>query len=79
VAVLQAANTSAGHDLRSDSDEVRAFGAAIIAVPTAVTGFFCQNVLFLGFGRTSGFIASVLVIAAIAPGLYAIFKRQDWI
>jgi len=66
------------HQLNTVMKKLTAW-AAIIAVPTAVTGFFGQNVLFPGYGRTSGLIASVLIIAAIALGLYAIFKRRDWI
>jgi CorA-like Mg2+ transporter protein len=32
--------------------------AAIIAVPTAITGFYGQNVPYPGFGAAAGFIAS---------------------
>ena len=32
--------------------------AAIIAVPTAITGWYGQNVPYPGFGKTSGLIAS---------------------
>ncbi len=31
---------------------------AIIAVPTAVTGFFGQDIPLPGFGRDSGFVPS---------------------
>ncbi len=53
--------------------------AAIIAVPTAVTGWFGMNVAYPGFGATSGFLGSTLVIAGLATGLYVLFKRQGWI
>ena len=33
--------------------------AAVIAVPTAITGFYGQNVPYPGFGREWGFIVSV--------------------
>ncbi|MEO6996908.1 MAG: magnesium transporter CorA family protein [Terracoccus sp.] len=53
--------------------------AAIIAVPTAVTGYFGQNVPYPGFQQEWGFFLSVAVILAIATGLYASFKRKDWL
>src|ERR1017187_4397188 len=36
--------------------------AAIIAVPTAITGFYGQNVPYPGFAQKSGLYASTLVI-----------------
>lgn len=53
--------------------------AAIIAVPTAVTGFYGQNVPYPGFSHTSGFLASsaIMVVAIIA--LYVIFRRRNWL
>lgn len=53
--------------------------AAIIAVPTAVTGFFGMNVPYPGFGTAPGFIASMLVIVALGFGLYLLFRRRGWI
>jgi magnesium transporter len=53
--------------------------AAIIAVPTAVTGFFGQNVPYPGFGHLSGFIGSSVVIVAGGVLLYIVFRRRDWI
>jgi len=53
--------------------------AAIIAVPTAVTGFFGQNVPYPGFGDESGFIFSCVVIVVIAGLLYVGFRRRDWL
>ncbi len=53
--------------------------AAIIAVPTAVTGFFGQNVPYPGFGHDSGFIASVVIMVVIAFGLYLTFRLKDWL
>lgn len=53
--------------------------AAIIAVPTAVTGFFGQNVPYPGYGHTSGFILSSAVIVAMAGLLYVGFRRRDWL
>jgi magnesium transporter len=53
--------------------------AAIIAVPTAVTGWFGQNVPYPGFAQPSGFILSAVIIAGLALGLYISFKRRDWL
>jgi magnesium transporter len=53
--------------------------AAIIAVPTAVTGFYGQNVPFPGFGSPAGFITSCLILILTAVTLYVVFKRRDWL
>lgn len=53
--------------------------AAIIAVPTAVTGYFGQNVPYPGFSQPSGFYLSIAVIVVFALGLYISFKRRDWL
>ena len=53
--------------------------AAIIAVPTAVTGWFGQNIAYPGFGGRSGLIASTIVITALAGALYVAFRRRGWI
>jgi magnesium transporter len=53
--------------------------AAIIAVPTAVTGWFGQNVAYPGFGKPSGLIASTIVITALATALYVTFRRRNWL
>jgi magnesium transporter len=49
--------------------------AAIIAVPTAVTGFYGQNVPYPGFQSTAGFWTSTLVIVVLSLGLYLSFKK----
>ena len=53
--------------------------AAIIAVPTAVTGWFGQNVAYPGFGDRSGLIASTIVITSLAATLYILFRRRNWL
>jgi magnesium transporter len=52
---------------------------AIIAVPTAVTGFFGQNVPYPGFAHRAGFIASTVIMVCIAAVLFAIFKTKKWL
>jgi magnesium transporter len=53
--------------------------AAVIAVPTAVTGFYGQNVPYPGFGKHWGFLVSLVVLISTAVALYAVFKRRDWL
>lgn len=54
--------------------------AAIIAVPTAVTGFYGQNVLYPpGIETASGFIVSTLLIVVLVIVLYVMFKKRDWL
>jgi magnesium transporter len=53
--------------------------AAIVAVPTAITGYFGQNVPYPGFGQHWGYLESLGLIAVIALTLYIVFKRKDWL
>jgi magnesium transporter len=53
--------------------------AAIIAVPTAITGFYGQNVPYPGFGTSSGMWVSSGLIVVISAALYFTFKKRDWL
>lgn len=53
--------------------------AAVIAVPTAVTGFYGQNVPYPGNGTTTGFWVSTIVMLVLSVGLYLLFKKKDWL
>ena len=53
--------------------------AAIIAVPTAITGFYGQNIPYPGFGEQVGFWFSTASILLIALALYVTFKKKDWL
>jgi magnesium transporter len=53
--------------------------AAIIAVPTAVTGFYGQNVPYPGFGQQSGFWTSAVVTLLLSGLLFLLFRRKDWL
>src|SRR5450432_3942211 len=53
--------------------------AAIIAVPTFVTGFYGMNVPYLGFGQRSGVGISVGIMIIAAITLWVVFKRKDWL
>ena len=53
--------------------------AAIIAVPTAVTGFYGQNVPYPGFSKEWGFAVSTATIVVLGGGLYAVLRRRGWL
>ncbi len=53
--------------------------AAIIAVPTAITGFYGQNVNYPGLQTVSGFVTSSALIVVLVALLYVSFKRRDWL
>ncbi|WP_370329831.1 magnesium transporter CorA family protein [Mycolicibacterium hippocampi] len=53
--------------------------AAIIAVPTAITGFYGQNVLYPGIDTAGGFVVSTAIIAVLVVVLYVMFKKRDWL
>ncbi|MFG2042575.1 magnesium transporter CorA family protein [Dactylosporangium sp. NPDC048998] len=53
--------------------------AAIIAVPTAVTGYYGQNLPFPGYEKQWGFLVSAVLIVLLSVGLYVTFKRKDWL
>jgi magnesium transporter len=76
--ILETRLTIQGNRLNSIMKKVTSW-AAIIAVPTAVTGFYGQNVPYPGFAHASGFWASTLAILILSGALYVVFKRRDWI
>jgi magnesium transporter len=53
--------------------------AAIIAVPTAVTGYYGQNLPIPGYMQHWGFATSVVVIIATSVTLFVVFKVKDWL
>ncbi len=53
--------------------------AAIIAVPTLITGFMGMNVPYPGFSQTSGFVVAVILIVGAVTTLFLLFKRNDWL
>jgi magnesium transporter len=78
-------NSSLEADLNEQSNQLNditrklAAWAAIIAVPTAITGFFGQNVPFWGFERVGGFVASLILIVVTGGLLYWYLKRRGWL
>ena len=53
--------------------------AAIVAVPTLVTGYYGMNVPYPGFARQSGVIVSGAIMVLMVLTLYFTFKRRDWL
>src|SRR4029077_1465773 len=53
--------------------------AAIIAVPTFITGFYGMNVPYPGFGRAAGLEVAFAIMVVSAAVLYLVFKRNDWL
>ena len=52
---------------------------AIIAVPTAVTGWFGQNLPYWGFADQWGLWQSAVLILLGTVGLYLLFRRNGWL
>ncbi|GAA3525479.1 hypothetical protein GCM10022419_000190 [Nonomuraea rosea] len=53
--------------------------AAIIAVPTMITGFYGQNLPFPGSGQPIGVWTSATIMSVSSAALYSIFRRRNWI
>jgi magnesium transporter len=53
--------------------------AAIIAVPTLITGYYGMNVPYPTSGETAGVFLSAGLMVLMALALYVIFKKKDWL
>ena len=53
--------------------------AAIIAVPTLVTGWYGQNVPYPGYNQISGVVTSAVLSVLTSVILYLGFRRRDWL
>jgi magnesium transporter len=53
--------------------------AAILAVPTLISGFYGMNVPYPGSNTTWGFVAATILMVVISGGLYWSFRRRDWL
>jgi magnesium transporter len=63
----------------NDTTRKLAAWAAIIAVPTALTGYFGQNLPYWGYEKYWGFLLSLGLIVLTAGGLYLYLKRRGWL
>jgi len=53
--------------------------AAIIAVPTLITGWYGMNVPYPGSGDTWGVWTAAALVIVLSGGLYAVFRKRDWL
>ena len=53
--------------------------AAIIAVPTLITGYYGMNVPYPGAGKDWGVALSAALMLALSGTLYALFRRREWL
>jgi len=53
--------------------------AAIVAVPTLITGFYGMNVPYPGFSNHVGFAAAMVIMIVSGALLYWTFRRNDWL
>jgi magnesium transporter len=53
--------------------------AAIVAVPTLVTGYYGMNVPYPGDGETWGVVLSTVLMVLLSGALYLSFRRRDWL
>ncbi|MET0417336.1 MAG: magnesium transporter CorA family protein [Actinoplanes sp.] len=76
--LLQADLAEQGNMLNVVTRKLAAW-AAIIAVPTAITGYFGQNLPFWGYEKFWGFLLSLTLVTISASGLFLFLKRRDWL
>ena len=77
-AILSTGLAMQGNSLNETMKKLTAW-AAIIAVPTGITGYFGQNVPFPGNGSALGFWLSTVLLLGLGIGLWLSFKRRDWL
>jgi magnesium transporter len=53
--------------------------AAIIAVPTLITGYYGMNVKYPGIDTDWGFTVSLLAILICSAALYVTFRKKGWL
>ena len=53
--------------------------AAIIAVPTLITGYYGMNIPYPGIGQQWAVVVSAVLLVACSSGLYVTFRRRGWL
>jgi magnesium transporter len=76
--ILETNLTIQGNRLNVITKKVTSW-AAIIAVPTLITGYYGMNVPYPGFSRQAGFAAAIAIMVVAALVLYVVFRRKGWL
>jgi magnesium transporter len=76
--ILETNLTIQGNRMNVISKQVTGW-AAIIAVPTFITGFYGMNVPYPEFGRAVGFGVAMGLMLASMFVLYVVFRRLNWL
>src|SRR5579859_1111028 len=76
--ILETNVTIQGNRLNVITKKVTSW-AAIIAIPTFVTGYFGMNVPYPGFSTRIGFDVSIITMVLAGLILYLVFKKKDWL
>jgi magnesium transporter len=76
--ILETNLTIQGNRMNVISKKVTGW-AAIIAVPTFITGFYGMNVPYPDFGNHAGFVAAAVIMVVSGVLLYWLFRRNDWL
>jgi magnesium transporter len=76
--ILETNLTIQGNRLNIITKKVTSW-AAIIAVPTLITGYYGMNVPYPGFSRQAGFAAAIAIMVVAAFVLYVVFRRKGWL
>lgn len=76
--IVQTQLNEQGAQLNEITNKLAAW-AAIIAVPTAATGFYGQSVPYPGFGHHTGFVISSIVMVLLAGGIFLLLRHNRWL
>ncbi|MEN9822907.1 MAG: magnesium and cobalt transporter CorA [Actinomycetota bacterium] len=67
-------------DFRQNQQVKKVTGwAAIVAVPTLITGWYGMNVPYPGYDQGWGVLTAAGLSIGVSAGLYVIFKSRDWL
>lgn len=76
--ILDTNLTIQGNRMNTISKKVTGW-AAIIAVPTLITGFAGMNLPYPGFSERTGLYGFAALMAVSCVTLFIVFKRKDWL
>jgi magnesium transporter len=76
--LLQADLAEQGNVLNDTTRKLAAW-AAVITVPTFITGYFGQNLPYPGYDKVWGYVQSLILILLSAGGLWLYLRRRHWL